>query len=173
MNKMKKILAPTDFSEHSKIGVGYALKLAKELGAEVTVYHAVSHDELMEYSRAMQEKLTHAVPLSPEDEVLKRYETAMERFLGHFSDVLPGVKVRRKVEFGEPDKNVVAEAEKEGVDWIVLCTHGRTGLLHLLMGSVTEKVVRHASCPVLSIHPSRGGKAESVVERIGERAERL
>ena len=173
MNRMKKILAPTDFSEHSRAGVGYALKLARELGAEVTVYYAVSPEELMRYSKEMQEKLAHTVPLSPGDEPLKKYEVAMERFLSdYFSDIIPGLTIRRKVEFGEPYKNIVGEAEKEGVDWIVICTHGRTGLLHMVMGSVTEKVVRHAPCPVLSIHPSQAGKTESVVERIGERVER-
>jgi nucleotide-binding universal stress UspA family protein len=71
------------------------------------------------------------------------------------------------VEFGEPYKNIVEEAEKEGVDWIVISTHGRTGLSHLVMGSVTEKVVRYAPCPVLSVHPSQAGKTQPRVAAAG------
>lgn len=67
-------------------------------------------------------------------------------------------KVHEKIELGNPDENIVEEAKKEAVDLIVISTHGRTGLSHMLMGSVTEKVVRHAPCPVLSIRPDREWK---------------
>jgi nucleotide-binding universal stress UspA family protein len=154
MNKMKKILAPTDFSELSQAGIRHALNLARDLGAEVTVYHVVSQEELIRYSKEIREKLAYASPLPSGDQLLEKYEEALDRFLrDHFSDLLSGVTIRRKVEFGEPYRNIVDEAEKEGVDWIVISTHGRTGLSHALMGSVTEKVVRYAPCPVLSVHP--------------------
>jgi len=60
---------------------------------------------------------------------------------------------------GAPAKNIVQEAKKEGADLIVMSTHGRTGLAHMLVGSVTEKVIRHAPCPVLSIHTHMAEKA--------------
>ncbi|MGH7773006.1 MAG: universal stress protein [Candidatus Binatia bacterium] len=156
MDKIKKILAPTDFSELSKAGVRYAFNLAKELGAEVIVYHAVNRDELLEYGHEIKAERSAVYPYLPGNLLLEKYELALVRFLKeNFSDLLPSVDVREKVELGRPESNIVEEAKKEGVDLIVISTHGRTGLSHMLMGSVTEKVVRHASCPVLSIHPER------------------
>src|SRR5215471_6294885 len=70
----------------------------------------------------------------------------------HFAELLPLVEVREKVEVGEPAASILAEAEKAGSDLIVMSAHGRTGLAHLLMGSVTEEVVRNAVCPVFSVH---------------------
>lgn len=161
MNKIKKILAPTDCSELSRVGLGYALDLARDLGAEVIVYHVVSAEELMQVSREMREKLAPGSHYPAGDEFLGKYEAALDRFLNtHFSDLLTGLRIRKKVEFGEPYKNIVEEAEKEAVDWIVISTHGRTGLSHMVMGSVTEKVVRYAPCPVLSVHPSQEEKAK-------------
>jgi nucleotide-binding universal stress UspA family protein len=147
MERIKKILAPTDMSELSQAGVRYAFDLARRVGAEVTVYHVLSTDELMQ--RQLGGPLSH---------ILKKYEQALQKFLDeHFSDILPLVEVRTKVEIGVPDDNIVQEAEKDGMDMVVLSTHGRTGLSHILVGSVTERVVRHAPCPVLSTRPKAVG----------------
>ncbi len=153
MDNIKKILAPTDFSELSQAGVRHALELAKAFGAEITVYHVISSAELMEIPKETVEGLDeHA--LHTLRHPLKSYQQAMSRFLKkHFSDLIPGIKIREKVEMGAPDKNIVNLAEQEGSDMIVMSTHGRTGLSHILVGSVTEKVVRQAHCPVFSIHP--------------------
>ncbi len=154
MNKIKKILAPTDLSELSKAGVRYALNLAKAVGAKVTVYHAVNLNELMEYGSAIEAQRTTNHAYRPADLLLEKYEPALTRFLEeNFSDLLRSVDVREKVELGRPESNIVEKAKKEGMDLIVISTHGRTGLSHMLVGSVTEKVVRTAPCPVLSIHP--------------------
>jgi nucleotide-binding universal stress UspA family protein len=91
---------------------------------------------------------THRLPSS----ILDRYQAALARFLNdHFSDLIPWLKVREKVEVGRPDKAIVQRAKIEGSDLIVIATHGRSGLAHILLGSVTEKVVRTAPCPVLTI----------------------
>ena len=143
MDRIKKILAPTDLSELSGAGVRYAFELAQTVGAEVTVYHAVSTEELLGYGRS-----------GSRGDIIEKCDTEVRRFLDdHCSDLLPLAKVHRKVELGAPDINIVEEAKKEGTDLIVISTHGRTGLSHVLVGSVTEKVVRHAPCPVLSIRP--------------------
>ena len=147
MQRIKNILAPTDMSELSQAGVRYALDLARRVGAEVTVYHVLSPDELMQ--RELGGQLSH---------ILEKYEQTLQKFLdAHFSDILPLVEVHTKVEIGVPDDNIVQEAEKTGTDMVVLSTHGRTGLSHILVGSVTERVVRHAPCPVLSIRPKAVG----------------
>ncbi|MGH7767773.1 MAG: universal stress protein [Candidatus Binatia bacterium] len=150
MDTIKKILAPTDLSDLSLAGVRYALELARTMGAEVAVYHAIEVEQLMHQSTA-----------GLLDDVVKKYETAIKRFLkAQCSDLLPGVAIGIKAEFGTPDLNIVDEAKKEGTDLIVISTHGRTGLSHILVGSVTERVVRNAPCPVLSIRPEKIGKAE-------------
>ncbi len=153
MEKIKKILAPTDLSRFSQTSVLHALMLAKRMGAEVTIYHVVTHTELIKYNRDMSEGTTEYL-MRPLHNILERYEEALARFLkSHFSDLISEVKIQQKVELGVPHKNIVELARDEGSDLIVISTHGRTGLSHMLIGSVTEKVVRQASCPVLSIHP--------------------
>jgi universal stress protein A len=149
MDKIKKILAPTDLSDFSEAGVRCALELARTTGAEVTFYHAIGTEELLRYSQLRQL-----------DNIIEKHESAMCRFLDyHCADLLPLVEVHIKVEFGAPDISIVEEAKKEKMDLIVISTHGRTGLSHVLLGSITEKVVRHASCPVLSIRPERTRRA--------------
>lgn len=141
MKKVEKILAPTDLSELSRVGLEYALELARGWGAEVTVYHIANAAEIASYKA-----------YSIEDLLTKR-QKSLEQFLDeHFAELLPLVEVRQKVEIGSPATSILEEAEREGSDLIVMSTHGRTGLAHVLMGSVTEQVVRNASCPVLSVH---------------------
>ncbi|OGQ22056.1 MAG: hypothetical protein A3C54_04615 [Deltaproteobacteria bacterium RIFCSPHIGHO2_02_FULL_60_17] len=156
MEKITKILAPTDLSELSEAGVRYALNLAKAVGAEVTVYNVVSSEELMRYGERMKDRIAGDASLSAPASVLEKYQVALGTFLEqHFSDVMPGVEVHEKVEIGAPEINIVEQAKKEGSDLIVISTHGRSGLTHILLGSVTEKVVRRAPCPVLSIRPAK------------------
>jgi len=161
MDMIKRILAPTDLSELSEIGVRYALNLAATLEAEVTVYHVVSQEEIMQYGQQMQEGVDRGQPPQPSSNILERYQIALSLFLNeHFSDLLPWVKVREKVDFGTPARNIADQAKTGGYDLIVMSTHGRTGLSHVLLGSVTEKVVRYAPCPVLSIAPRGREKGE-------------
>lgn len=140
MNKIEKILAPTDLSELSALGVRYALELSRGWGAEVTVYHIADGAELASYKAFSLQDL------------IEKHKKSLSQFLtNHFAELLH-VEVREKVEVGEPAASILAEAEKAGSDLIVMSTHGRTGLAHLLMGSVTEEVVRNAVCPVFSVH---------------------
>ena len=142
--KIERILAPTDLSELSRAGVGYALELARGWGAEVTVYHLADAAELVNYK-------AHSL-----DDLIERHKIMMAQFLReHFAELLPSVAVRQKVEVGEAASGILAEAEKSGSDLIVMSTHGRTGIAHIVMGSVTEQVVRGAKCPVFSAHPAR------------------
>lgn len=154
MNTIKKILAPTDLSELSAAGVRHALELARTSGVEVTVYLVVGFKEMMNFGEELSEWPTAGHTTRPPVSILERYRAALARFLEeHCSDLLPLVEVHKKVELGMPEKDIVEEAKKEGADLIVISTHGRTGLSHLVAGSVTEMVIRHAPCPVLSIRP--------------------
>ncbi len=147
MKKVEKILAPTDLSELSRVGLEYALELARGWGAEVTVYHVANPVELANYK-------AHSL-----EDLLDKHRKSLGQFLNeHFAELLPLVEVRQKVEIGSPATNILDEAERETSDLIVMSTHGRTGIAHVLMGSVTEQVVRNAACPVFSIHPPQPRK---------------
>lgn len=144
MKKIQKILGPTDLSELSRLGLEYALELARGWGAEVTVFHVADPAELSSYKAFSSEAL------------IEKHKRALSTFLSeNFFHLLPLVEVHEKVELGSAATSIVTEAEREGSDLIVISTHGRTGLLHMLMGSVTEQVVRNASCPVFSVHQPR------------------
>lgn len=154
MDKIHKILAPTDLSELSKVGVRYALVLARAISAEVTVYQTVTSEDLVQHGDQFTGGEGSDGGRRIPSTILQRYEAALARFLNdNFSDLIPWLKVREKVEIGRPDKAIIQRAKMEGSDLIVIATHGRSGLAHILLGSVTEKVVRHAPCPVLTVRP--------------------
>jgi nucleotide-binding universal stress UspA family protein len=126
---IRKILAPTDLSELSRAGVRYALNEAKDFGAEVIIYHVVTGDEI----RKLGDRLKiNAFPADGFPNILEsylyNYEVSLAQFVGqNFSDLLPLVKVTEKVELGSPEKSIVEQAKAEGVDLIIMATHGRGG----------------------------------------------
>jgi len=143
MNKNNKILAPTDYSDLSCVGLRSALETAREVGAEVTVLHvvAMSNDWFSKHEE-----------LSPVRNLITEQEEVLEKFLrDKFGDLMNLVEVRQRIELGTPHLNIAAFAEREGIDVIIMSTHGRSGLDHVLLGSVTEKVIAHAPCRVLAI----------------------
>ena len=110
------------------------MELARGWGAEVTVYHVANAAELVNYK---------AYSL---DDLLDKHRKSLAQFLNeNFAELLPLVEVRQKVAIGSPATNILEEAEREASDLIVMSTHGRTGLAHVLMGSITEQVVRGLS----------------------------
>jgi nucleotide-binding universal stress UspA family protein len=152
MEPIKKILAPTDLSDLSKTGVRYALKLAETIEADITVYHAVEYDTLVRHG---QRSRVSDYFQPPDEHFLDRYRHALSEFLTDcISIVPPSLKVHQKVELGSPDTSIVELAKSEAYDLIVMSTHGKTGL-RMTVGSVTEKVVQTAPCPVLSIRPQQ------------------
>ena len=150
---IKKILAPTDLSKFSRAGVRYALNKARASGAEVIIYHVFKVEDL----RHLGERLTdHAVRAAGSSNLLQDYRRRCEDNLTaylekEFADLLPLVEVRKKVEFGTPDKDIVSLAEAEQVDVIIMASRGRRGLRRMIFGSVTEQVIRNASCPVIAV----------------------
>lgn len=143
MRQVKKILAPTDFSDVSKLGISYAFDLARDVGAEVIAYHAITVEDEV---KAVRANLVHIYDLVGEKRRLLN-----EFIADNFGDRMNLVELRQVVEIGAPFQNIVDIAAKENVDLIVIATHGRTGLDHMMLGSVAEKVVARASCPVLVI----------------------
>jgi nucleotide-binding universal stress UspA family protein len=143
MAKIKKILAPTDYSDLSCVGLRYAFETARELGAEVIVLHVVAVGDNWFGDHEQR---------GPVRNLLAQQKEFLDKFLRErFADEMILVEVRQKVEFGTAYSNIAELAESEGIDLIVISTHGRTGLDHIMLGSVTEKVIAHARCPVLAI----------------------
>jgi len=140
---LKKILCPTDFSPFNEAALKYASVLAGETGATLIIAHI---DEYREASAALGEAaLTYIGPIGAEDrsEIRKKLESVQP--------TKPGIVCEHRYLEGGPIHEIVAFAEREHVDLIVMGSHGRTGLARLLMGSVAEGVARRAPCPVLIV----------------------
>lgn len=152
MDAINKILAPTDLSDSSKVGVRYALEMAASVGAEIHVYYVAPYEDEFAYPLGLGEAATAYVPGPKFEEYMRQQRQALEGFVdSNFAELLPGLKVGMEIDVGAAHEQIVVKAEQANVDLIVMSTHGRTGLGHILIGSVTEHVVRQAKCPVLSI----------------------
>jgi len=147
METVSKILAPTDLSELSCIGLRHALEMGRSRGAEVIVYYVIDLGDQWFMRRERP---------GPVREMLERHKGELDNFLrDKFPELMNLVEVRQLVELGAAAPNIVEKAESEKVDRIVMSTHGRTGINHLLLGSVSEKVIARAPCPVLVIPAHR------------------
>lgn len=140
---IRRILFPTDFSEPAKEAQKYASTLAEKFGAELHVLHVVPEIILP----ATDSYTTWSLP----EGGMKAQLDAAEKQLQTEFDATSGV--RRAVVVGFPIEEIMKYAADKAIDLIVVGTHGHTGLSHLLLGSVAEKLVRLAKCPVLTVHP--------------------
>jgi universal stress protein A len=136
---IRRILVPTDFSAHANWAVTAAFELAQTFGADLSLLHVI---EVPVYA------IEVALPLADLEQNARR---ALALLLPEAAAA--GVAVTRLVDMGVPFQKILETARAEQVDLIVMSTHGRTGLGHLVLGSVAERVVRLAPCPVLTIRP--------------------
>jgi universal stress protein A len=148
MIDLRRILVPTDFSKYSDVALEYATALAEKFGAEIYLLHVVQ-DLAVFVPDAVAVTPPIAVPveqfIAAGREALRR--VVSERHLERFA-------VHPEIREGAPFYEIVRFAKETPADLIVMGTHGHTGLVHVLLGSVTEKVVRKAPCPVLTVrHP--------------------
>ena len=140
---IKRILVAHDFGDASQTALEYALDLAQQLGAEVTIVHAY---EIPVYGFPEGVALTSDVAgqvRAVTTEALNRIVQAAAR---------PGVDIHGTLRQGPAWSEITAAATELHADLVVIGTHGRRGLAHALLGSVAEKVVRTAPCPVLTVH---------------------
>lgn len=147
MSPLHTILVPIDFSEASQHALGPALELATREHATVVLLHVLSH--VPDIPARLSFNIHFEVP---------EYRQALHRAaldqLQELEAALPQGPVRKvRVEHGDPADEIVRVAGEIDADLIVMSTHGRRGFGHLLYGSVTEKVVRLASCSVLCVRP--------------------
>ena len=138
MKEFRNILVATDFSESSDLAFNYALSLARKFEARLLIVHVINEpvekleEEIEEGAQKMMEKFCRSH--------LRDYEN-------YDSFIVPGI----------PYDEIIKKAGEENADLIVIGTHGRTGLDHVLFGSTAEKVVRKSPIPVMTIRITESG----------------
>lgn len=144
--RLQKILLPTDFSEHSAAATKYACELATRFDAELHLLHTLE----IHTTATPDFGMGLALPRS-----IKESRAAAEKALTGVLDPKwsTGRTVIHAVVEGSPKVEIIRYARNQDIDLIVLSTHGRTGLPHVILGSVAENVVRTAPCPVLTVRP--------------------
>ncbi len=143
-----RIVCPTDFSDASDVALGAADALAASVGAKVDLLHVWAPPISMAFDAAFV----------PTPEQIVKYTTDMQQLLHERAArfTLPKGRVDTSLVQGVAWSDLIAHAQKTAADLIVMSTHGRTGLAHFVMGSVTERVVRASPIPVLVVPAPRG-----------------
>ncbi len=156
MISMKKILFPTDFSECADHALVWAIMLAKNFEAELTMLHAVvlHGDDVGEEVYSRFPDLDQVV-----ETLIENADTRLETSIPDKGEVNIRQAVRRGVSAAE---EILEFVEQEGTDLITIGTHGRSGLGKFLMGSVADRVIRRCSCPVLAVRCGDGPPPERV-----------
>ena len=146
----KRIFCPIDFSDASRAAMEIAADLTKRFGGELVLLHAYPvpgytfpDGSVVASPKMMQELADQA------KRHLEEWRTEAERLVG-------APRVSAETAIGEPAAEILEVARTRGAELVVMGTHGRTGLEHALMGSIAERVVRRAHCPVLTVRP--GGR---------------
>ncbi|MGE3539725.1 MAG: universal stress protein [Candidatus Tectimicrobiota bacterium] len=138
---VQRFLVPIDFSEYASHALDYAISLASKLGARLTLLHVIQSLPMGGVDMGVALPYTYLQDL--EAEITSSLQTYLERVTA------AGIEGEIAVVHGVPFNEIIAAAKAQQVDLIIMGTHGRTGLQHVLLGSVAEKVVRLAPCPVL------------------------
>jgi universal stress protein A len=150
MMTAQRFLVPLDFSADANEALEYAIGLASKLGARVTLLHVLQSppwggvDMDVTCPHAYSRFIQHL-----EAEVTHNMQACLERVTAG------GLEGEVVAVHGVPFQEILETAKNQQVDLIIMGTHGRTGLHHMLLGSVTEKVVRLAPCPVLTVKVGR------------------
>jgi nucleotide-binding universal stress UspA family protein len=140
---IRTVLVATDFSATAQAGIDWALELARTHQAQIVLVHGVM----------LPNRATDFVPSPPDlteklqEAASGRLNEAAERARGRGAEVIADLRV------GLPSQAILEAAEERSVDLVVLGTRGLTGLQHLFLGSTAQRVVQHADCPVLTVHP--------------------
>jgi len=146
MPQFKKILCPVDFDQSSPLALGLASELAQERKAMLYVVHII------------------AMPPGPEVALpFGKMEASARAKLERLARQRVNGKARYEIEvvMGDPGVEILQAAKRRGADLIVMATHGRKGLRRLVLGSVAERVVREAPCPVLTVKPKASASKSS------------
>jgi nucleotide-binding universal stress UspA family protein len=145
--KVERILVPLDFSDHSERALTSAIEFAKKFSAAIDLLHSyrISYSGILPFGDVFPAALYADVRKHAAEELSKAHQSVQDA----------GVACATHLSEDEPSHAIVAAAEELSSDLIVMGTHGRTGLEHIALGSVAERTVRAAPCPVLTINQSR------------------
>ncbi|MEX1140446.1 MAG: universal stress protein [Bacteroidota bacterium] len=142
--ELNRILVPIDFSDHSRKALQYAVPFAKKFNASIDLIYVV---EPTVYPADFSFGQVGFPAI--EDELRKRGADELDELLQ--KDIAKQVPAKRAVRTGKAFYEILLYAKEERIDFIIIATHGHSGIEHALFGSTAEKVVRKASCPVLVV----------------------
>jgi len=147
-NKMRKILVPTDFSDEARIALDFAIQIAGKTSATIKLVHVFEYPVATAYTA-----LDVGGPDPAESEVAREMMDENKTQLTIMGEIArnKNVMVEQEIKIGNPFINISSELKDEDVDLVVMGSKGSSGLDEVLIGSNTEKVVRHAPCPVITV----------------------
>ena len=149
MSGIQHILVPTDFSPASDIALQYAIDLAQRLGSHVHLLHVIDEAGVSDvYPEVVYFPEVPAI----RDRLINEAAAELQKALTRCSSV--GVQATTEILNGVPARSIAQTATTRGTDLIVMGTHGRGAIAHLMLGSVAERVVRIAPCAVLTVRDS-------------------
>jgi nucleotide-binding universal stress UspA family protein len=144
--EIRKILAPTDFSDHACYALSYARTFANRWDAELHLLNVIEPAVF-----PTEAGLTPMGMMNLDSELTEAAERAMGELLKR--EEVQGARIVTAIAHGRASSAIIDYAKANGIDLVVIATHGRTGLEHLIFGSTAERVVRESPCPVLTIRP--------------------
>jgi len=144
--EIRKILAPTDFSEHACSALGYARTFANRWDAELHLLNVIEPAVF-----PTEAGLTPMGMINLDTELSDAAERAMSELVKR--EELQGARLTTAIAHGRASTAIIDYARENNIDLIVIATHGRTGIEHLIFGSTAERVVRESPCPVLTVRP--------------------
>src|SRR5262249_10572008 len=148
MIELRRVLVPTDFSRCSLTALTYGAEFARRFGAEMTLLNVVQDLALL----LPDALLATPVPTPALEQLTASAQQALDALVR--DQKLDGITLQKVVRIGAPFVEIISCAKETDTDLIVMGTHGRSGLAHVLLGSVAERVVGKAPCPVLTVrHP--------------------
>ena len=142
-----RILVPVDFSEFTDDIISYATEIAQKFGSAIHLVHVIPN---MGYFAPYESYLAAENMVT----VQKGVEIEVRQNLEEVAARISGIPVTRAVLTGVSFVEIVQYVKSENIDLVIMATHGRGGLEHIIIGSVAEKVVRRSPCPVLTIRPA-------------------
>ncbi len=142
--QIKTILFPTDFSQGARAAMDHAVSLAKDYQAKLILLYVIQDISIAEWYIPSSLSVTDLI-----EDMQKSAWKEMDKWAAEVSSTVK--EVEKMVVRGVPFVEIIKTAKEKSADLVVIGTHGRTGIDHMLFGSTAEKVVRKASCPVLTV----------------------
>lgn len=158
MIKIGKVLVSTDFSTAAAKAIPYAVSLAEEYGSELHLVHVV--EDSLYYAQFVYD----GAPFDPTVLIEGLVQDRKKKLETAVAQLPKGITVKTHLRRGVVATEIMAAAKDVDADVVVIATHGRTGLSHLIFGSVAERVVRECQCPVLTVRDKAHGMLKNNAE---------